>query len=375
MKQFTFFLVLIFAVSACKSVDKLYQEGNYKQILSKLEGKAKKGNLDRKEKGMLVKAMNKYAEEINREVLESLNSSRPSEWTKAKKKLEKLEDSFDEVNNYSQVRSDDLIPSRIDELYPQLNTKLYNFTIDEYDEDIANYDRTGNRDYAQRAYGHAGRLYNYGGDIETIELLEIQAIDLGHRVTYVDVDGPIGYGFTFKNYFERELELNNDVFNTFVEFRNLSDIDYRLSIEVDITRADTDRSTRQDRYTDKVVDYYDNVIDTSTNQTNQIPVYKDVEAVVETAEVTRYVEGEYDYDIWDIRNNRRFDYGGERHRIEDSQIVYTLISGDEDAVPSNIDLSTRSINSRSDYEDLLKELYRVLVDDFNNDVDIKARLH
>ena len=374
MKQFTFLLVFIFALSACKSVDKLYQEGNYKQIISKLEGKAKKGNLDRKEKGLLVKAANKYAQEINTEVISSMEIDKPSEWIKSKRKLEKLDEKLLEIKNYSQIREDDIDASRYEELYPQLNEKLYDYTINEYDAAIANYDKTGNRDYAVKAHAHTRKLYDYDGDPDFIKQLEIQAIDLGHRTIYVDLDGPMMYSFLFRNHFENQIDLDNDLFNTFIDFGSNVKPDYTLEIEVDITRKDTDKKTRQDRYTDRVVDYYDNVIDTSTNTTNKVPVYKDIEAIVETAEILRYVEGEYDYDIRDERTNRRFDNGRERQRVERSEVIYTLISGDEDAVPSNIDLSSYTISTRQDYDDLIEELFRILAEDFNDDVRIKNKL-
>jgi len=375
MKHLTFFLVLIFALSACKSVDKLYQEGNYKQILSKLEGKAKKGKLDRKEKSLLIKAMNKYGEEINSYALTSLAASKPSDWNKAKKRLFKLDDKIAEVQSYSQIKASDINSSRLDELEPQLNEKLYDYTITQYDAAIANYDRTKDRDYAQKAYAHAEKLYDYNGDPKTIESLSLIAVDLGHRTIYVDVDGPFGDMFIFDNNFERQLDFDNDLFNTFTEFR-VNDSDYDLEIDVEITRRDSDESSRSDRYTKRVIDYYDNVVDTATNSTNEIPVYKDIEAIVETIEIVRYVEGEYEYELRDNRNGRRFDYGSERRRIEEREVIYVLESGDEEAVPSNIQLSNGVFrNERNSYDDMLEELYRELVNDFNSDVNIKSKLH
>jgi len=375
MKQLTFFLVLIFALSACKSVDKLYQEGNYKQILSKLEGKAKKGKLDRKEKNMLVKAMNKYGEEINADVITSLAANKPSEWLKAKKQLLKLDDIIRDVQGYSQVKSADINSSKVDELVPQLNVKLYDYTINQYDAAIANYERTKDRDYAQKAYAHAEKLYDYNGDPKTIESLSLIAVDLGHRTIFVDVDGPFGDGFIFDRYFESELNFRDDVFNTFTEHR-ITDADYSLSIEVDIIDKDFNESSRSDRYTKRVVDYYENVVDTSSNSTTEVPVYKDIEAIVETVEIVRYVEGAYEYEVRDNRNLRRFDYGSERHRVDEREVYYTLESGDEEAVPSNIKLSnvTRWDN-RDDFDELLEQLYRELVNDFNGDVNIKNKLH
>jgi len=375
MKHLTFLFVLIFALSACKSVDKLYQEGNYKQILSKLEGKAKKGKLDRKEKTLLIRAMNKYGEEINADALTSLNASKSSDWIKAKKKLFKLDDRINEVQSYSQIKSSDIDPSRLDELVPQLNEKLYDYTINLYDAAIARYEKTKDRDFARKAYAHAKNLYDYDGDPQTIESLAQIAIDLGHRTIYVDVDGPFGDGFIFDNHFERQLDFNDDVFNTFTSFR-LNEADYDLLIEVDVTRRDTDESRRSDRYTKRVIDYYDNVVDTATNATTEVPIYKNIEAIVETVELIRYVEGEYDYEVRDNRNGRRFDFGSERRRVEQSEEYYTLESGDEEAVPSNIQLTRGNvINNRDAYDDLLEELYRELVDDFNSDVNIKNKLH
>ena len=361
-------------MSACKSVDKLYQEGNYKQLISKLDGKAKKGNLDRKEKVILIKAVNKYSEEINAEVIESLAQSNPSDWIKAKKKLDKLEETTKEAASYSQIGSSAIIPSRYNELYPKINEKLYDYTLSLYDSAIADYDSSGDRKYAMQAYSHTRKLDDYGGDPKFIEQLEIEAIDLGHRTIYLDLDGPINYSFVFRDHFERELDLDNDLFNTFIEFGDSGDPDYKLEIDVDIIRKDSDRRTRQDRYTDRVVDYYDNVVDTSTNTTNKVPVYKDIEAIVETAEILRYVEGEYDYDIWDVHFNRRLDNGSERHRVEYTELVSTLISGDEEAVPSSIDLNSFIVSDREAFEDLLEELFEVLAEDFNDDVRLKDKL-
>lgn len=375
MKRITFFLVFIFALSACKSVDKLYQEGNYKQIISKLDGKAKKGKLDRKEKSLLIRSVNKYAEQINGEVATSLNESKPSEWIKARKKLLKLDEKLAEVNSYSQIRESDIDASRFEELYTQLNKKLYDYTVNEYDAAIANYDKTNDRDYAKKAYAHARKLYDYGGEPELVEEMELTAIDLGHRVIYVDIDGPLDYSFLFRTQFERDIDLDDDVFNTFTEFGSSMDADYRLDLEVEITNKDIYENSRTDRYTDRVVDYYDNVIDTSTNSTNQVPVYKDIEAVVETSELTLFVEGVYVYEIRDLRTNRRHDSGNERRRIENTELVHRLVSGDPDAVPSNIDLSSQVINTRDAYDDLVEELFRVLANDFNSDANIKNKLY
>ena len=366
MKHFTFFLVLIFALSACKSADKLYQQGNYKQLISKLEGKAKKGNLDRKEKDMLIKAVNKYSDQINGEVLSSLATNKPSEWIKAKKKLDKLEQTIEEVNAYSQIGSSAINPSRYDELHPKLNEKLYDHTISQYDEAIANYDETGDRKFAIQAHAFCRKLEEYGGDPKFIEQLEIQAIDLAHRTILLDIDGPILYSSLFDNHFEDELDFRNDLFNTFTEFWATEDIDYKLEIDVDIRRKDSDEKRTTDRYTERVVDYYENVVDTASNSSNKVPVYKDIEAVVETVETLWYVEGEYDYEIRDANLNRRIDYGTERHRVEHTELVHTLKSGDEDAVPSNITLSRFTVSDREAYSELIEELFNELADDFND---------
>jgi len=374
MKQLLFLSVLIFALSACKSLDKLYQEGNYKQVLSKLEGKAKKGKLDRKERSLLVRAMNKYAEEVNAEVLNSMDGPKPSEWLKAKRKMIKLDDKINDVVSYSQIRESDINPSRADELIPLLNDQLYEYSFNEYDIAIGNYIRTNDRDYAKKAYAHAQKMYDYDGDPVFVDSLAIEAVELGHRIIFLDIDGPIADGFSFRNNFEDRLDFNDDVFNTFTEFFT-SDAHYDLSIDVDIDRKDFNESTRSDRHTKRVVDYYETQVDTSSNSTTEVPVYKEIAAIVQTVEVVRYVQGGFQYEIKDNRNLRRFDYDRGSHRVEQIEYYYFLESGDEEAVPSNIRLSQdNSWDDWNAYDDLIEQFYEELAYLFNNEVNIKDRL-
>ena len=372
MKQFTFLLVFIFALSACKSLDKLYEQGDYKGVLSKLDGKAKKGKLDRQERTLLLKSADKYTEEILGEIQNSLSAENPNDWIRARKQLGKLDKKLSEINDYSQIRSSEVIDSRMDELLPQLNDKLYNYSVNEYDIAIAEYEKTGDRDYAIKAYSHASKLVDYGGVPEEVAVMEDEAVKLGHRLIYVDLDGPVGKSFSFGTEFERNLDLDDDRFNTFTTFFN-NDADYRLEVDVDIRWKDEDRSTSDERYTDRVVDYYEEEIDTSTNKTNKIPVYKDIEAVVERTEVLRYVEGSYSYEVYDLINNRRFDSGGRGHRVEEREVYFTLESGDEDAVPSRIELGEPNFIG-DPFDEIIEELFRVLASEFNSDANIKNKL-
>lgn len=368
---FSFALLVIFALSACKTADKLYDAGDYEQVLSKLEGKAKRSNLDRREKSLLIKAANKYFETEQSKVQASSNSNNFKDWKNARQKIKRLKKDEEKISNYPQLRDGDLETNGLDDLAISIDQKLFDYTFDLYDEDIDDYHNSGDRDYAIKASRHVNDLGKYGGSDFLMDSLYEETVILGHRFIAVDFDSDVFYSWEFRNEFKNEIDLRNDDFNTFTD-RVDQTTDYRLIIAAEISDKDEDRDKSQRDYSEQVVDYYETEIDTATNQKIETPVYKTIEATVETVEYVWTVEGRGEYEIYDIKNKQRLDWGTFRARTEEQGFLHFLESGDEDAVPSNIDLETFSF-PRYNYDKLIEACFEELADEFNG-VNIKRKL-
>ena len=372
MKQLTFLLILIFALSACKSVDKLYDAGDYEQVLAKLDSKAKKNKLDRREKTLLIRSANKYFDLEQSKVLASSNSNSYKDWKNAKQKIKRLKKDEDKISNYPQVRSSDLKPTKLHELAESVDQKLFDYTLELYHEDIFEYHQTGDRGYAIRASKSVNDLGKYGASDAYMDSLYYEAVDLGHRFIAVDFDSDLFNSWEYRNNFQNEIDLRNDDFNTFTD-RVGEETDYELNIAAEISDKDESRRESYQDYSDKVVDYYETEIDTSTNKEIKTPVYKTIEAEVKTVQYVWSVEGRGIYEIYDVRNRRRFDRGSFSARVEEEGFLHFLESGDKDAVPSNIDLETFSFPNY-DYEDLIEACFEELADQFDSNINVKRRL-
>ena len=372
MKQSSFILLLLFTLSACKSVDKLYESGDYEQVIEKLEGKAKRNNLDRRERSLLVKAANKHFETEGSKILASSNSDHYKDWKNAKQKLKRLRKTADKIYAYPQIRESDLETDHVDDLAERVDQQLFDFTIDLYHEEIADYLQTGDREYAMRAYRHVNDLDDYGADDFLMDSLYNEAILLGHRFIAVYFDADVFHNWEFRNGFENEIDFYNDDFHTFTD-RVFDDTDYEINISAEISSKDENRDNSYQEYSDRVVDYYESSIDTSTNQEVKTPVYKQVQATVKRVAYLWTVEGRVDYNIYDFRTDRRFDSGTFRTRVNERQEFYYLESGDEEAVPSSINLERNEIRGY-DFDDLIEACFRELADEFNDGVNLKTRL-
>jgi len=371
MKSLSIYLLLIFALSACKSIDKLYDTGDYEQVLSKLEGKAKRNNLDRREKSLLIKAANKYFETEQSKVLASSNSNNFKDWKNAKQKIKRLQKDADKISDYPQLRIGDVKTTKLEDLAISIDQKLFDYTMDLYDEDIAEYHLTGDRDYTIRASKLVNDLEDYGASDALMDSLYYKAVDLGHRFIAVDFDNDVFNSWEFRNNFKNEIDLRDDDFNTFTN-RVGEETDYELIIAAEISDKDEDRNSTYQNYSEKVVDYYETEIDTASNNEIKSPVYKKIEARVKTVEYVWIVEGRGEYEIYDIVHNRRFDRGTFAARTQDRGFLYFL-DGDKDAVPSNIDLETFSFPNY-DYDDLIEDCFQELAEEFDNRINIKRKL-
>lgn len=372
MKHLSYFLLLLFTLSGCKSADKLYDAGNYQQVLSKLEGKAKRNNLDRRERSLLVKAANKYFDQEKRKVSASSNSDHYKDWKNAKQKLKRLQKEVDKISAYQQIRESDLDDYMLQEMVDELDNRLYNYTINQYNDKIDDYYETGDRDHAIRAYRLVNDLKDYGASYETMDSLYEKAITLGHRVIAVEFESDIFNSWEFNNNFKREIDLRDDDFNSFMD--NVSnETDYELIIAAEITRKDEDRDSGYQNFSDRVIDYYETEIDTSTNQETKTPVYKDIEARVKVVEYIWTVEGQAAYKIFDMRSNRRFDYQNYNTRVEERAVKYFYESGDKEAIPSNIELDNFEMINYN-YRNLIEACFENLAEEFNDNARIKSKL-
>lgn len=372
MKRVSIFLLLIFALSACKSVDKLYDAGDYEQVLSKLEGKAKRSSLDRKEKSLLIKAANKYFETEQSKVLASSNSNNFKDWKNARQKVKRLKKDEEKISSYPQLRASDLDATKLNDLAESIDQKLFDYTLDLYHDDIVEYYETGDRDYTIRASKLVNDLGKYGADVRLMDSLYYEAVDLGHRFIAVDFDSDVFNSWEYRNNFRNEIDLRDDDFNTFTN-RVGEETDYELFIAAEISNKDENREKSYEDYSEKVLDYYETEIDTSTNKEIKTPVYKKIKATVETVEYVWTVQGRGQYEIYDVRNNRRFDRGTFAAVVQDKGYLHFLDSGDKDAVPSDIDLETFSFPNY-DFDDLIEACFEELANEFDIKINIKRRL-
>ncbi len=374
MKQLSFAILFIFALSACKSVDKLYEAGEYQQIISKLDGKAKRNSLDRKERNMMVKAANKYFETEQAKVLTSLRSGDFKDWKDAKQKIKRLQKESDKFAEYPQLREGEIDASRLSDLATEVDQKLFDYTYDLYDEGIAEYQRTGDRIYVVRAASDAYALKKYGASQRLTDSLYYAAAQLGHRFIAVDFDRDVFNSWEFRNNFQNEVDFRDDDFNTFTSMVG-PETDYRIIVAAEISDTDVYKDDSYQEFTEEIEDGYETEIDTATNKEIKIPIYKKITATVKAVEYTWVVEGRGQYEIYDVKANTRFDSGRFSAEAQDQAVFYYLEDGDEDAVPSSIDLETFGLlDPDYDIDDLVEECFSELADAFNSSIDVNRKL-
>ena len=366
--QFTPFLLAIFILFSCKSAKDFYQEGRFDKALESLDKKAAKGELSRDERNLYVDAFNDWTEAENKKLDTYYASHEYKDWKKGLKSLDGLEDKQNKIKRYKQLKNQELIFIGIDQWRTDFNQVLLTYHQTNIDNYFGLFEQKGDKSNMINAYNQVQDLKKYSKDKLHIDSLQEICLNLGHRYFSVQIkNNTFGNFFEFNNQFENNINLYNDKWSTFSNTGN-ADTDYEIIISLEDIDQREDASENRQTYSRQVIDRYETQTDTAGNST-EIPIYENISAEVNEVRREYIAQGRaVAVIIWRNDNRRVF---SEDYRLDerDGDTKYYLVSGNQDAVPDNINLETFSINNY-DYDDLVEEvlerLARAISDDLNN---------
>ena len=352
-----FFLICSLLLN-CKSPKELLQKGEYEKVLSSLESKAKKGKLSSSDKDLFVKSLNGYLNTGKKKLETNYRSNDPKDWQNGVELLNKFSNRQEKYLAYRQILDKDVTTIDVDKWFVAYGDKLFDYHHARYNEFMADFESRGDRKDVRKAFYEVESMMDYDDGSLNLDSLHALCLELGHREFYVEINNRSLERFNY-SYFENDINLRNSDWASFTDDRRA---DFSLYITLqEVFTEEFVQSDRQRIYTDRVIVGYDAVVDSTG--TRQEPIYQNVEATVREVVYVYRVNAVADvlgYEGNDTRSNydRIF-----RVNEEDQQIQSFLISGDREAVPSNVPLGNTNQQRRYNYDFLIRDALRELAEE------------
>lgn len=361
MKNILSATILIVCLFSCASPQKSFKKGNYEKSFSSALKNLRKGNKDRKDKQYLNKSFNELLKKYQSDTQDLLSSDFIEDFEEAYKNGKNIIGTYNLADEYLDnefAGAMENVGIENDKLLDEIVSNYYSLA----NEYMAAYNETKDKSNAREAYRSYQKVESYDSNkySELNQSME-DALNAGTIHVIVEVDSwELSKGWMVDQRFN---DLERRTGNEFVQVYFEEDIEEPdCLLEVDFGSLDIDeRSDRKrERFSERVVDYYETTTDTSGVKTEK-PVYEIIEGEVNIYEIERRY-------TWSARvrvkgftnscdfNNKTFDA-----TISDSRIEYET-SGDERAIPNEYkkDGTDFRLSEREVAEDLIDEIY----DDF-----------
>ncbi len=355
-------ILIVMSFQACKSVDTLYKNGEYRKVIDRLEPKMKKEKVSRSDKTVFINAYNALLDQKTTKLATLLSSTDYQDWEKAKQTINDLQTDRSTYIQLKPIRDVDLDSIQFNETKQTLNKKLYAYYIERYDQFLAAYHVSSIRSNLVEANKIVDKMRKVGGQENELSNMKNECFELGHRSLFVEIINEGFFDFTFDRYFKGNLSFENDEWNTFIKNKNKAQI--LLVVGARIIDEDVTYRTRTETYSERIIDRYVTKIDTSTNTSYDEPVYINIEAHVEVRDYNFEVEAVAYIEAFEIETNERIFARDFEDNSSENEEVYVGYSGDERAVPRHIRFENFTIQNY-DYDDLIEEVFEDLARDIN----------
>jgi hypothetical protein len=358
------YLLLLFLLIACSSPQKSFDKGNYDAAYTAAFKAVKKGKDVSKNKRLLIKTMEKLVERDLSEINSLYETATIRSEEKAMKVLYKLEDRIAESKAYIGNRHEEASADLI-ELNTLLSNSLKSKYIDSGNVEVENYERRGEKKYAQKACIAYSQAINYS--LQRDQELEKATEDICAAaiiIYYVEAEAPfeIFYNSEIDRRFDDLENQSDDFLKIYYESSPPSNPDCAINIYFnDLDERFNDNTQEQD-FSEEVITGYRTETDTS-GVSREVPIYENVSGRVRIVTSTKRL-------LWEVQtriesNNINCNLSGFRFEaIADSTIEYYELSGDERAIPDRF-----KNQQREDYQStsrmvdvLLEQIYEEVED-------------
>lgn len=363
--RFSLVLSIAFCLLQCKSVNNLYEEGDYEKVIKRLNSKAIKGKLDAKERGTLKKSITKYLD-AQAIAISSLSEKETSNsWDRAYDLLKELGSTQNDISRYTQFEHTSFSFINTEHWYDHFDQKYTDYLIDLFEQNISDYLSSHSRSHAMEAYAVAADLSQYARGRINIDSMKKISLDLGHRTIYYEVSDDffgiyMRYNRPFNNIFY------NDKWNTFTRSKKET-VDASIHVSVDRLDEDKYEQVSYNSFSDRVIDSYEEVRDTSGN-VERVPIYKNISAQVKTTTIDYKVRASVDITI-EFHQHSHSDYRSNFDRESSERIQYNYLeSGDREALPPGMDLEAIDMYSY-DYDDLKAAVLEDIAQEFEYELE------
>lgn len=344
MKKYVVLLIslTILLQFACKSTQKLYEDGKYEKIFSTLASKADKAKLSADERTIFLKAIDDWSKDQAKELNTLLETNEPKDWKSGLSNLEDIAKLQNKFESYPQIRTRDYSKLDVAAFEEEFNIELYKYHQYFFNDFFEKYDATQDKREIIRAYGELEEMRKYNDNRSYHDSLENVCLELGHRNFVVKIDNrTIGNNFEFSTSFLNRIDLRNDKWSSYYKSLNDTEIDYEINIFLTDIREDDRQVDRVQSYSREIQDGYETRVDTS-GRSVEVPVYRTVTAQVNEIGFTYIVQAQAKVDIYNKQSRRREYDEYFRDESYDEEVRNYLRSGDNRAVPSSIRLETGS---------------------------------
>ncbi len=369
-----FFLALfsttILLQLACKSTQKLYEDGKYERVFNSLASKASKAKLSSDEQSIFLRAIDDWTKDQSNNLNQLLETREPKDWKNGLAELKTIAELQDKFDSYPQIRTKDYAALDVPAFKEEFYLRLYDYHQYFFNDFFEKYDESGDKREVIQAYGELQEMHLYGGEQYYLDSLEAVCLALGHRNFVIDIDNrTVGNFYEFNTSFVNRIALYDDKWSTYHKSLADSLIDYVIKIDLVDINEDRRDINRTQTYSREIVDGYETVTDTS-GRTTQVPIYRTVTAQVDEVGHTFIVQTRAEVSVYNNVTRRR-DYGETYIKEAYEEVLRNYLrSGDTQAVPSNVRLESGAYTNfpNYDYGTLISRALEGMADDVEADI-------
>lgn len=360
--------VLLF--SACKSLDELYEAGDYQKAFNAALKRLDKKPADAEALRVLEKSLDELITTKLEQFTRSSAGTTIDEWENALDVIAEMDELLEEsAVHLSEPYSEEQQQWWADAV--ELEEKLYLRYLASGKTRLEESLRKDDAALGQKAYYDFERANHYKRDgfpeAEGIADYMAEALEAGTIYYKVSIDD--GFNIRLGVNVDRafgDLENAGSLFLNIEEVIVANDGDCAISIQFGEFHTSTRETQERRSFDEQVIVDYQTQTDTAGNQT-EVPIYDRVSGQVEIVTSTKTGQWEVDIDVTRYTNNCNI-FGNHYERQAESVVTYYRLSGDQRAIPDSYKGSNRDEHDRDEdlAEEILDDLVRVIYRDYFN---------
>ncbi len=364
-------LFILFQLSACQSIEDLYQAGEYEKAFKAAQRRLEQQPEEEKTLAFLEQSLEALITADQDQFAALSAQTEPAQWEGALDVVARMDDYLEQARPH--------IPNAFAEEQAAwwtealaLEEQLYYHYLEQGRSQLTQSLAQDNPTIGQQAYHNFGRAIHYQKDHFE------EAEDLQDYLAQAQQAGTIYYKVAINDGFNIGLGVN--VERAFMDLNSRGGLFFNVekvfiasggdcAIDIDFGEFETslrETNSRQD-FQERIIVDYQMQTDTSGNQF-EVPVYAEVAGAVEIVNSTKVGSWKVNVDV--SRQTSNCNILSERYRKEaSSTIEYYRLSGDERAIPDHYKLPGTAQEHTSDKdmaEEVLNNLVRLIYRDYFN---------